>query len=142
MTLESIRRQLIMLRECPEHDEAIFAESASLLNSANTLAAMQGIDVEWVGTVCRPIVAITVVSRYINSIQAEWITVPEAASLIGVSQAKVAEWIREKRLDAVNVANKGKRACYRINRIALNQIKPEPPKRQSRKIISDGGIDI
>jgi excisionase family DNA binding protein len=140
MTLESIRRQLIALRELPEHDESTFESAASLVHEANSIAAMQGTSIKPVGRVCNPIDAIAIVSSYIQP--SEWLTVPQVATLIGVSQAKVAEWIHDKRLDAINVANKGKRGSYRINRNALNHIKPEQPKRQTRRIISDGGIDI
>lgn len=140
MSLESIRRQLIILRGQPEYDEITFENAASLLRDANTLAAMQGTPTKPVGLVCSPIEAITLVSSYIQP--SEWLTVPDVATLIGVSQAKVAEWIKEKRLEAINVANKGKRPTYRINRNALNHIKPEQPKRPTRRIISDDGIDI
>jgi excisionase family DNA binding protein len=55
------------------------------------------------------------------------LTVPEAAKVLSVAQAKVSEWIKAGRLQAVNVANQGKRPQYRIPREALANLQ-EPIK--------------
>jgi excisionase family DNA binding protein len=124
-TLESIKKALMQLRSHPEPDEATFNEAASMLRAANDIAVQQGIQIEPVGSLCTPATALTIVSGYIKAIQPEWLSAAEAATLLGVSQSKVADWIQADRLDAVNVAGKGKRASYRIHRLALSKLKPE-----------------
>jgi len=80
---------------------------------------------------------LVIVSRYILKLPPqEWVTVPEAAALLSASQSKITTWIREGRLDATNVASKGKRASYRISRNDLRNIRPAANVRQSRKLIS------
>lgn len=132
-TLESIKKTLIHLRSHPEPDEGVFAEAATLLRAANDLAVVQGIKIESVGTLCSPAEALATVAKYIASLNPEWLSVPEAATLLGVSQSKVAEWVKAERLEAVNVAGKGKRNCYRIHRLALSKLKPESKPVRSYK---------
>lgn len=124
-TLASIQKALVLLRAHPEPDETTFAEAATLLRMANDLAVVEGVAIKPVGAHCSPADALAIVSKYIASINPEWLSAPEAATLLGVSQSKIAEWVKAERLEAVNVAGKGKRASYRIHRLALSKLKPE-----------------
>jgi len=126
VTLNSILKSLIELRNHPFVDEQTYADAASYAKEAGELAMLSGIQPERVSEMITPIAAIALVTRYIAALPPqEWLSVPDAATLLGVSQSKIAEWVKGDRLEAVNVAGKGKRACYRIHRLALSKLKPE-----------------
>jgi len=126
--MKAILKQLQELRNHPEPDELTFIEAAALLRDANDIALEHGIEVKPVGAMVTPAKAIATVNRYIAQMSPErFLTIPEAAEILRVSQAKVAEWIKANRLKAVNVANSGKRPQYRISRLALENITAEKP---------------
>ncbi len=101
-------------------------EAATYLRDANEIALENGLDITPVPYAITPAKAIAAVNRFIAQMTPEkFLTVPEAAEKLRVSQAKVSEWIKANRLKAVNVANSGKRPQYRISRIALENIAPE-----------------
>ena len=134
-TLDSIQNALLILRNHPDPDESIFVEAAAYVRAANDIAIQKGVQIELVGNCCSPADAAAIVSKYIGQIQPEWLTVPDAATLLAVSQSKVADWVKAERLEAINVAARGKRAIYRIHRTALSKLKPESqPVRQSRRM--------
>ncbi|HUP77140.1 MAG TPA: helix-turn-helix domain-containing protein [Pirellula sp.] len=133
--LNSILDALSLLRNHPDPDESIFVEAAAYVRAANNIAILKGVEIVPVGSYCSLADAATIVSKYIGQIQPEWLTVPEAATLLAVSQSKVADWVKAERLEAINVAARGKRASYRIHRTALSKLKPEcQPVRQSRRV--------
>lgn len=124
--MKTILVKLKELRDHPEPDEQTMIDAASYLRDASEIALGCGIDIEPVGDAITPAKAIAAVNRFIALMTPEkFLTVPEAAEILRVSQAKVSEWIKANRLKAVNVANPGKRPQYRISRLALENIAPE-----------------
>ncbi len=124
--MRHILRQLEALREHPEPDEQVFADAASYVREANDIAVQHGLDPVRVGTYLTPLRAIAIVNRLMQQVEPErFLSVPEAAKVLSVSPAKVADLIKNGRLEAVDVANRGKRPQYRIARESLLNVKPE-----------------
>ena len=128
MKLQLILAKIQELREHAEPDESIFIAASAYLRDAMNIAISHGIKPVQVASMTNPIQAIAIVNRFIIEMEPErFLTVPEAAKVLSVSQAKVSEWIKAGRLQAVNVANQGKRPQYRIPREALANLQ-EPIK--------------
>lgn len=126
--MKQILKQLEELRQHPEPDEQTFVDASCYLQDANEIAAQCGVDPETVYRVTNPIRAIAAVRRLVSQAEPErFLTIPEAARVLCVSQGKISAWIKANRLRAVNVANSGKRPQYRISRLALESIAPEKP---------------
>lgn len=123
--MRHIIKQLEALREHPEPDEQVLADAASYVREANDIAIQQGVDPVRVGKYLRPIEAIAMVNRLMQVVEPErFLGVPEAAKVLSVSPTKVTELIKSGRLEAVDVANRGKRPQYRIARESLSNVKP------------------
>ncbi len=123
--MKQILKQLIELRS-EEPQEQVFIEAAYLMRDANDIALENGLDIEPVGTYITPAKAIAAVNRFLAAMEPErYLLVKDAAKILSVSQDKVSEWINANRLEAVNVANPGKRPQYRIPMDALRNLKPE-----------------
>ncbi|MBW3595722.1 MAG: helix-turn-helix domain-containing protein [Planctomycetes bacterium] len=81
-----------------------------------------------------------------NNANQPFLTPPEVAKLLRVSQTKVLGWIRRAELRAVNVGN-GSRPRYRVSRDAFDELlqarEVQPPSlsngRQRRQSPSEGG---
>jgi len=71
----------------------------------------------------------------------QFLKVNEAARILRVSPSKIRQWIASSRMEAVNVADYGKRPQWRINPECLTP-KPPPKQRIARKIVADKSIDI
>ncbi len=124
--MKTILRQLEELCQHPEPNEQVFADASSYLHDANEIAAQCGVDPETVYEFTNPIRALAAVRRLIAQTDPErFLLIRDAAKILSVSQDKVAEWIKANRLEAVNVANTGKRPQYRIPRDALRNLQPE-----------------
>lgn len=126
MNLNQIKRELESLRQDPEPDLATYEDAAGLLRQAYDIALAQGAGFRPVGSVCTPAQALLEVNRLIAAMPVgDFLNVPQAAKLLGVSQSKISEFIRAGRLEATNVGKQGKRPQWRIHREALRSIKPE-----------------
>lgn len=126
MALQRIKRELEELRANDEPDEGVFEQAALLLDKANEIAIAAGLDFRPAPKMTTPAKALVVVNRLLIESEPErYLLVGEAAKILSVSQDKISEWIKASRLEAVNVANPGKRPQYRIPRDALNRLLPE-----------------
>ena len=123
--MKQILKQLEELR-VTEPQEQVFIEAAHLMQDANDIALDHGLDIEPVGLYITPAKAIAAVNRFLIAMEPErFLLIKDAAKILSVSQDKVSEWITANRLEAVNVANPGKRPQYRIAKAALRNLKPE-----------------
>ncbi len=124
--MKKILTNLVELKEHPDKDDSIFEAASAYLRDANELAVSHGIKPVCVFPMTNPIEAIAIVNRFIIEMEPErFLLVKDAAKILSVSQDKVSEWIAANRLEAVNVANPGKRPQYRIPMDALRNLKPE-----------------
>jgi excisionase family DNA binding protein len=73
-----------------------------------------------------------------------YLTPPEIAKLLGVSQSKVLGWIRRGELKAVNVSNRD-RPRYRVHQKAwmhflkAREVQPPPERTRRRPLPPEGG---
>lgn len=133
--LDRIIKQLEELRAHPEPDLDVYSHAASLLREANEEAIYAGINPEPVRELATPANAIASAKRIINAQRPNvFMTVPEAAEALRVRHQTVTEWIKEGRIEAVNVGKKGSPA-YRVPTHALLHLIPEKTKVRKLKYL-------
>lgn len=134
-TLDKVLHELQKLRKVPEPDLWVYEDSAAFLRKANDEAIMSGIDPEPVRELVNPVNAIAAVKRIQKAQSPDlFMTVPEAAEALRVRHQTVTRWIKDGRLEFVDVGKKGSPA-YRVPRYALLQLVPEKTKVRKCKFL-------
>lgn len=133
--LDSILKQLDELRKHPEPDLWVYEDAAALLRRANDEAISSGVNPEPVRELVNPVNAIAAVKRIVRAQRPDmFMTVPEAAEALRVRHQTITEWIKDGRLESVNVGKKGSPA-YRVPKHALMQLIPEKTKTRKCKFL-------